>query len=1043
MHNALYNGTYRPEFYIKIIMDDAAAETDHVGGCPNSPGCSMTARRAVSFWNDFIPGYNGPTANNVFEQKIDHLEERLDVAIGLLEQLTKTMSSQSSTVQIASPGALNHDTDGATVVEGDSSLGAHSAFASNFVNSFITSGSPAAPSLDMRQTLDVLSRIVTTLKRPKAASEMTYPLSLEPRVQLPKRDRLPPIDRAMALVSGACNETHKHLHLTMQCYNALTMNDFPLMCHHAYFSPTPSEYDYIVVLSGLSALFWMHAHTVSAEEKEEYLRYDHMCHVHLETALSSLPLHLPARPDVIAALLMGTYYAIEISKPSLSWILTCKASELCQTLGYNNAATMHEDAPEKVQHKLILFWATYNLEKSLSLRLGRPSTIPQWSITVPIPSSITGSGEESWGFAYFVLYIEAARCQGDIYEMLYSPDAVTRPADVRQDRVQYLATEIQRLEVNSQKFNEKWYAIVSAAIGKDILDFNNYSDEVLRSSLLTLIYRADPRPIGSLTTFSAECLHAARTTLKRHQLCMSVVGKNQEMFFPLYVYWILLFSPFIPFIVLFCQVIETQDESDLVQMQAFVYSIQSATALSSEAGKMHLLFQALYNVASHYVEMSRTQMQAGQGLDYTQASVQMNDYLAALGFSNMASRVGGSDAQPAEEQPVPGDHTSTVGSVPPQDGGEMGWMMGGWLHDNQAMVELMQFSDYIAEKQRTVPTFESDQKPLRSGKPSLAPFSSASLVELHKSLVEISSITRTEGDVAAFLQPYLEAHGFTVELQPITAGRYNVLAYLYERRGNTVWGRGTVDDKGSVASQVVSVSALIAAGRITEGDVALLLDVGEEKGGDGIRAANELGLSWEAAVFGEPTELKLAAGHKGGLGFNLTAKGIAGHSGYPELGINAINLLVRGLAALEALELPGSARFGNSTLNVGTIGGGVAANVIPEDAYATVSVRVAVEAPEVLRRLIEAAMLAAVPELQLDFRYGVGPVAIDHDIDGFESIILNYGTDIPGLYGDHKRYLYGSGTILYAHSDQEHIRISELEEAVRGYQTIITELLSR
>lgn len=180
------------------------------------------------------------------EEKIDHLEKRLDVAIGLLEQLTRTTTAhgttprltsrttlnsaapnppeqtlQSSTLPHVPPeqrtvsctpptlgpvdGELHHDTDGATVVEGDSSLGAHSAFASNFVNRFITSGSPAAPSLDMRQTLDVLSRIVATLKRPKAASELTYPLSLVPRVPTPKRGQLPPIDKAMALVSAACN----------------------------------------------------------------------------------------------------------------------------------------------------------------------------------------------------------------------------------------------------------------------------------------------------------------------------------------------------------------------------------------------------------------------------------------------------------------------------------------------------------------------------------------------------------------------------------------------------------------------------------------------------------------------------------------------------------------------------------------------------------------------------------------------------------------------------------------------------------------------
>jgi acetylornithine deacetylase len=50
---------------------------------------------------------------------------------------------------------------------------------------------------------------------------------------------------------------------------------------------------------------------------------------------------------------------------------------------------------------------------------------------------------------------------------------------------------------------------------------------------------------------------------------------------------------------------------------------------------------------------------------------------------------------------------------------------------------------------------------------------------------------------------------------------------------------------------------------------------------------------------------------------------------------------------------------------------------------------------------------------------------------------VNYGTDIPYLKGDHKRYLYGPGDILVAHSDHEHLIISDLEAAVEGYKTLI------
>ncbi|KAK6209046.1 hypothetical protein LQW54_006646 [Pestalotiopsis sp. IQ-011] len=283
---------------------------------------------------------------------------------------------------------------------------------------------------------------------------------------------------------------------------------------------------------------------------------------------------------------------------------------------------------------------------------------------------------------------------------------------------------------------------------------------------------------------------------------------------------------------------------------------------------------------------------------------------------------------------------------------------------------------------------------------------SSALLDLHKSLVEISSISGSERNVSDFLGGYLRDRGFTVEAPHVTDDRRNIFAYTgssretrvlvtshidtvppfwpYERKGDEIWGRGSVDAKGSVAAQVIAVESLVREAKIGDGDVALLFVVGEEKHGEGMRAANDLGLAWEAAVFGEPTELKLASGHKGSLGFTLTAKGKAGHSGYPEQGINAIDILVKGLAALQQLELPWSDDFGNTTINVGTIEGGVAGNVIPQDASALVSARVAAGSAEDLARLIQSALHDASPDLDIDFVGGRGPVPIDHDIKGEE-----------------------------------------------------------
>ncbi|ETS85840.1 hypothetical protein PFICI_03865 [Pestalotiopsis fici W106-1] len=342
---------------------------------------------------------------------------------------------------------------------------------------------------------------------------------------------------------------------------------------------------------------------------------------------------------------------------------------------------------------------------------------------------------------------------------------------------------------------------------------------------------------------------------------------------------------------------------------------------------------------------------------------------------------------------------------------------------------------------------------------------SPTLLELHKSLVEISSISGTEHSISEYLASYLQQKGFTVELQNVQGALQNVYAYLgssrstrvlvtshidtvpsyfpYERRNDEIWGRGSVDDKGSVAAQITAVESLMTNQQIAEGDVGLLFVVSEETSGSGLLKANELGLSWEAVIFGEPTELKLASGHKGSTQFTVTATGKAGHSGYPEQGINAIDLLLPCLVALQEVELPSSEMFGNTTLNVGTIAGGVAANVIPASANATILVRIGGGKVSEIQEILRNEILRVAPTLDVEFLNGWGTVTLDTDIDGFENVVVNYVTDIPSLHGVHRKYLYGPGSILVSHTDHEHLTVSDLENAVEGYKTLITKNLER
>lgn len=176
---------------------------------------------------------------------------------------------------------------------------------------------------------------------------------------------------------------------------------------------------------------------------------------------------------------------------------------------------------------------------------------------------------------------------------------------------------------------------------------------------------------------------------------------------------------------------------------------------------------------------------------------------------------------------------------------------------------------------------------------------SKEVVELLKALMSIESTSEKELEIGQYLEKYIQSRWFAAERIPIAPGstRHNVYAYLGGERkarllvtahmdtvpphipfsinGDVVRGRGACDDLGPMVAQIFAVEELRAEGALREGDVSFLWVVGEEKGGPGMIAANDMGLTWEAGLFAEPTEGKVAKGHKGNLVFEVVATGKA------------------------------------------------------------------------------------------------------------------------------------------------------------------------
>jgi acetylornithine deacetylase len=327
-------------------------------------------------------------------------------------------------------------------------------------------------------------------------------------------------------------------------------------------------------------------------------------------------------------------------------------------------------------------------------------------------------------------------------------------------------------------------------------------------------------------------------------------------------------------------------------------------------------------------------------------------------------------------------------------------------------------------------------------------------VALTRSLVDIDSTTGREADVAGWLARFLTGRGYTVTEQPVSNGRFNVYARLdgppsivfsthfdcvppffpsREERG-LLFGRGSCDAKGILAAQVTAAERLRAAG---ETRIALLFVVGEERGSDGARVANQQASAGvRFLINGEPTDNRLGAATRGLLRVRLHAKGRAAHSSFPELGDSAIDKLLDALMVIRGVALPDDPLLGRTHYTVGLIEGGVAPNVVSPHASAELLFRTVGEGAKVREALHVVEGLVDVEHV-LDI-----PAVRMHTLSGFESAIFPYTTDVPQLTNFGTPILVGPGSIHVAHTDHEHLSIDELHAAVGLYESLGTRLLS-
>lgn len=332
--------------------------------------------------------------------------------------------------------------------------------------------------------------------------------------------------------------------------------------------------------------------------------------------------------------------------------------------------------------------------------------------------------------------------------------------------------------------------------------------------------------------------------------------------------------------------------------------------------------------------------------------------------------------------------------------------------------------------------------------------------ELTRALIDIESITNNEeragNHLYDLLAPLAARYGGAIERIEVEPRRFNVFACWGEPLVVTlsthidtvppffasrdddehIWGRGACDTKGIIASMIKAVEALLAAG---ERGFGLLFVVGEERNSAGAYKAGQTPRGSRYIINGEPTENHLALGSKGALRYEVVASGKMAHSAYPELGDSAIHKLIDALAEIRRIELPVDQLLGPSTLNVGTLSGGRAPNVIADEAKADIMIRLVGDpaaTKEALARAVEGrAELREVIEIPA-LRLGA--------LDGIPTTVVAFTTDIPAFGGQWgEPFLIGPGTIHVAHTLEERVPKAQLLEAVEIYQRMVKQLCKR
>ena len=377
------------------------------------------------------------------------------------------------------------------------------------------------------------------------------------------------------------------------------------------------------------------------------------------------------------------------------------------------------------------------------------------------------------------------------------------------------------------------------------------------------------------------------------------------------------------------------------------------------------------------------------------------------------------------------------------------------------------------------------------------------ITNLAQELIKIpSDETAGEKEVCEYLESFLKSLGMKVRLQEVLPNRPNIIAevigdevgksimfnghvdtvpigdikkwsmdpYSAIIKDNKLFGRGSTDMKGAIASMIIAMKFIMNNVEKFNGKIIFTGVMAEETTGLGTQKIVEENIKADMAVVGEPSDEKIYRAHKGTMWFNLSTYGKLEHSSESNSEsnnaiINMMKLIMEINEISKELETIENNLVGHPSINIGLIDGGTKQNMIADSCRISIDRRTLPEekTDEILDKLrIRLDGLRSLDDrltfdLEIDTIREAVEVAeseqIVQEVKNALNKVINKNPTISGMkattdmsilvnQGNIPSVIYGPGFIKQAHTVDEFIEVKRLVESSQVYAEILLNTLT-